>query len=68
MLNTIYLNLVAILTYIKFFFYNLLIGEYTIILYKNFLERIPENSVVLDIGIGNCYSLLKNKQILIEKK
>lgn len=68
MLNTIYLNLVAILTYIKFFFYNLLIGEYTIILYRNFLERIPENSVVLDIGIGNCYSLLKNKQILIEKK
>lgn len=61
------INFKFIYNYIKLILYNYFIGHYTQKLYNNFLKKIPNNSVVLDIGIGNCYSLIMNKSILIEK-
>ena len=57
-----------LLSYIKFFFYNYFVGHYTQKLYKNFLRKIPEESVVLDIGIGNGFSLIKNSDLIKSKK
>jgi len=63
-----HLGLSYILDQIKFYLYNLLISKYTTSLYKNFLQKIPENSYVLDIGIGNAYALLQNSELIIKKK
>jgi len=52
---------------IKFYLYNFLVSRYTTILYKKFLKNIPENSTVLDIGIGNAYALIQNSDILVKK-
>jgi SAM-dependent methyltransferase len=71
--NTLLLNLYSIsfisriFTYIKFYLYNMLVSKYTSILYKKFLKKIPENSIVLDIGIGNAYALIQNSDILVNK-
>lgn len=60
-------QLMNLFNYIKFYIYNLLVGKYTIILYKNFLKSIPDNSTVLDIGIGNGYALIQNSDLIIKK-
>ena len=71
--KTLLLNLYSIsfiswiFTYIKFYLYNMLVSKYTSILYKKFLKKIPENSTVLDIGIGNAYALIQNSDILVNK-
>ena len=47
--------------------YNYLIGSYTKILYQKFFESIPDNSVILDVGVGNGNSLIQNKDLIIQK-
>ncbi len=47
--------------------YNYLIGSYTKILYQDLLNTIPENSHILDIGIGNGCSLVENFEIIKNK-
>tara|TARA_B100001248_G_C27377798_1_gene455266 strand:+ start:865 stop:1530 length:666 start_codon:yes stop_codon:yes gene_type:complete len=59
--------LINFFNYIKFSLYNLIVSKYTILLYKNFLKKIPNDSTVLDIGIGNAYSLVKNSDLLVKK-
>ena len=55
------------ITYLKNFIYNLFISSYTKNLYQKFIERLPNDSIVLDIGIGNGYALIKNSKLLKEK-
>ena len=47
--------------------YNEIIGSYSKDLYKNFFEKIPNNSYILDIGIGNGYAICENSNLIIEK-
>jgi SAM-dependent methyltransferase len=47
--------------------YNYLIGSYTKILYQKFFESIPDNSIILDVGVGNGNSLIANKDLIIKK-
>lgn len=47
--------------------YNFLVGRYTIYLYKNFFKNIPDNSTVLDIGVGDGYSILENIDLVKSK-
>jgi len=65
--NYIFYKLKFIFNFIKHFLYNLFVGSYTQKLYHNFLNSIPDNSTVLDIGIGNGYSLLVNSELIRKK-
>lgn len=47
--------------------YNEVIGSYSKNLYKSFFEKIPNNSCILDVGIGNGYAICENSEIIIEK-
>ena len=47
--------------------YNEIIGSYSKDLYKNFFEKIPNNSCILDIGIGNGYAICENSDLINEK-
>ncbi|WP_291323111.1 class I SAM-dependent methyltransferase [Desulfonatronospira sp.] len=47
--------------------YNLIISDVTRLCYKNSIDYYPDNSVILDVGIGNGVMLKKNHQ-LIKKK
>lgn len=52
---------------IKNSMYNEIIGSYSKNLYKSFFEKIPNNSCILDVGIGNGYAICENSEIIIEK-
>nr|WP_291319853.1 class I SAM-dependent methyltransferase [Desulfonatronospira sp.] len=47
--------------------YNLIISDVTRLCYKNCMDYYPDNSVILDVGIGNGVMLKKNHG-LIKKK
>lgn len=47
--------------------YNEIIGSYSKDLYKKFFEKIPNNSCILDIGIGNGYAVCENSNLINEK-
>lgn len=47
--------------------YNLIISDVTRLCYKNCMDYYPDNSVILDVGIGNGVMLKKNHE-LIKKK
>jgi SAM-dependent methyltransferase len=47
--------------------YNYLVGSYTKLLYADFFKNIPDNSRVLDIGVGNGSSLVENAKLIIKK-
>lgn len=47
--------------------YNYLVGSYTKLLYADFFKNIPDNSRVLDIGVGNGSSLVENAELIIKK-
>lgn len=66
-LEEIKLNLELLKKKSKKGLYNLLVARYTKNLYKNFLENIPSNSRVLDIGVGDGKSLLENIDIIKSK-
>jgi ubiquinone/menaquinone biosynthesis C-methylase UbiE len=44
--------------------YNPLVGKYTVTLYADFLSQCTHGSQILDIGIGNGYSLCNNASII----
>lgn len=44
--------------------YNPLVGKYTVTLYADFLSQCEHGSSILDIGIGNGYSLCSNAAII----
>ncbi len=47
--------------------YNLIISDVTRLCYKNCMNYFPDNSAILDVGIGNGVMLKKNHE-LIKKK
>ena len=61
------LNLRLFYCFIKNNIYNFFIGNYTQILYKDVLSNLPDNSKILDVGIGNGFSLTQNYVLLKQK-
>ena len=47
--------------------YNLLVSSYTKNLYFNFFKNCKRNAIILDIGIGNGYAIVKNEKIIKQK-
>lgn len=47
--------------------YNLLVSSYTKNLYMNFFQNCKKNAIILDIGIGNGYAIVKNEKIIKQK-
>lgn len=48
--------------------YNMILTPYTTQCYRQFLEKLPNNAVVYDIGIGNARALLNNRDLIRSKK
>jgi len=61
------LNLRLFYYFIKNNIYNFFIANYTQKLYKDVLSNLPANSTILDVGIGNGYSLCQNHTIVKQK-
>ena len=47
--------------------YNYLVGSYTKNLYMNFFSNIPNNSSILDIGVGDGHSILEHIDLIKSK-
>ena len=61
-------GVVVLLRLVSAWFYDVIIVHMTRLWYKVVLDRVDENSNVLDIGIGTATALLKNKDIVEKKK
>lgn len=50
------------------YLYDTFVVAMTSVWYREFLVRLPPDSVVLDVGIGNATSLINNRDIIVSKR
>eukprot|EP01084_Bolivina_argentea_P053912 98904_1 len=59
--------LLIVTRFLRPYIYDILLVQLTVRFYKEVLERLDENAILLDVGIGTGTSLLKSKDIIIQK-